>query len=157
MPAMIDTRQQAVTGLVPPSQGEALIREAWPSVTATPGVAGLGEKLARSIILAPLALILFLPLYFKKILPFIAKRYTLTNKRLMIRRGLKPKPACQIDLADIEDVPPGAWQLQHLLPGGHTGSYLERTGCHAPAWRAGGRGVPPDHPQCLQSMGAQEE
>ncbi len=104
MPVMTDTRQQAVTGLVPPQVGEALIREVWPSVAAVPGAAALGEKLAKSIILAPVAAILFLPLYFKKLLPFVAKRYTLTNKRLMIRRGLKPTPAREIALADIQDV-----------------------------------------------------
>ena len=44
------------------------------------------------------------PLYFKKILPFVAKRYTLTNRRLMIQRGLKPRPRQQVALADIDDV-----------------------------------------------------
>ena len=27
-----------------------------------------------------------------KILPYIARRYTLTNRRIMIQRGLKPVP-----------------------------------------------------------------
>jgi hypothetical protein len=47
---------------------------------------------------------LLAPLYFKKILPFIARRYTLTNRRIMIQRGLKPVPIQEVALADIEGV-----------------------------------------------------
>lgn len=119
MSTMTEMSQQAVTGLVPPQIGEALIREAWPSVAAAPGAARLGETLTRTRILAPLAWLLLAPIYFGKILPFIAKRYTLTNKRLMIRRGLKPRPATQIDLADIEDV--------RLQPGSYSHFYRAGT------------------------------
>jgi hypothetical protein len=101
---MLDGRNQAVTGLVPPQRGEALIRETWPGVEDVPAVAGLAHALMRTIILAPVAWLLLAPCYFKKILPFIAKRYTLTNRRLMIRRGLKPTPSREVALADIEDV-----------------------------------------------------
>lgn len=96
---------QAVSGLVPPLVAEANIRTAWPAVTdASPALAALGATLIRTKLLAPLAWLLLAPLYFKKILPFLAKRYTLTNRRLMIQRGLKPKPKQEIALADIDDV-----------------------------------------------------
>jgi hypothetical protein len=102
---MIDVRKQAVTGLVPPQQGEAKIREAWPSVTATcPPAATLGRKLMLSRAGAPFGWGLLLPVYFWKILPFLARRYTLTNRRLMLQRGLKPVPRQEVALADIEDV-----------------------------------------------------
>ncbi|MBY0527113.1 MAG: PH domain-containing protein [Gemmataceae bacterium] len=104
MSSMVDVRKQAVTGLVPPQQGEALIRVAWPAVTAIPPVATLGRKLICSIILAPLGWGLMLPFYFKKILPFIATRYTLTNRRIMIQRGLKPKASAEVALTDIDEV-----------------------------------------------------
>src|SRR5262249_38614922 len=39
-----------------------------------------------------------------KFFPFLCKRYTLTNRRLMIQRGLKPRPIKEIALADIDDV-----------------------------------------------------
>src|SRR4051794_22584824 len=85
--------KQAVTGLTPPQLGEAMIREVRPTVVdAQAGASALGEKLIRSIILAPLGWLLMAPLYFKKIMPFISKRYTLTNRRLMIQKGLKPAP-----------------------------------------------------------------
>lgn len=104
MVAAIPRRTQAISGLVPPQQAEAIIRELWPSVTAVPAVASLGQTLIRTIVLAPLGWFLMLPFYFAKILPFVAKRYTLTNRRLMIQRGLKPKPSHEIELSRIEDV-----------------------------------------------------
>jgi uncharacterized membrane protein YdbT with pleckstrin-like domain len=101
---MLDGRKTAVTGLVPPRRGEAMIRETWPGVNDVPAVAGLAQALMRTIVLAPVAWLLLAPCYFKKILPFIAKRYTLTNRRVMIRRGLKPKPTREVALTDIDDV-----------------------------------------------------
>jgi hypothetical protein len=96
--------KQAVTGVVPPDFGEAMIRQAWPSVTTMPGVATLCEKMMRTIILAPLAwAILALP-YFKKVLPITAKRYVLTNRRVMAVSGWKAKPTHEIALGDIDDV-----------------------------------------------------
>ncbi len=101
---MLDGRKLAVTGLTPPQRGEALIRETWPGVEDVPGAAGLAHGLMRTIVLAPVGWLILAPCYFKKILPFVAKRYTLTNKRVMIRRGLKPTPSHEVALPDIDDV-----------------------------------------------------
>ena len=104
MPTMVDARKEVATGMTTPLNEEVMIREVWPSVTAVPAAAALGQKLIRSIVLAPLGWLLLLPVYFLKILPFVAKRYTLTNRRLMIRRGLKATPAQQVTLEQIDDV-----------------------------------------------------
>jgi hypothetical protein len=101
---MVDYRQQAITGVVPPQAGEATIREAWPSVASAPAIAGLGQTLTRTIVLAPLAWLLMSAVYFGKLLPFAAKRYTLTNRRLMIRRGWKGVPSHEVPLEKIDDV-----------------------------------------------------
>src|SRR5207253_4164706 len=101
---MVDYRQQAVTGVVPPEVGEAKIRESWPSVASAPAIAGLGRALTRTIILAPLAWLVMSVVYFGKLLPFAAARYTLTNRRLMIRRGWKATPSHEIALAKIDEV-----------------------------------------------------
>ena len=101
---MVDYRLQAVTGLVPPESGEAKIRETWPSVASSSLIAGLGQKLTRTIILAPLAWLIMSAVYFGKLLPFLARRYTLTNRRLMIRRGWHGTPSHEIPLANIDDV-----------------------------------------------------
>ncbi|HYT95384.1 MAG TPA: PH domain-containing protein [Gemmataceae bacterium] len=100
----VAVRKQAITGVVPPELGEARIREAWPSVARSPGMASLGRVLTRTIVLAPLAWLVMFFGYFGKVLPFLACRYTLTNRRLMIRRGLKGKPGQQVLLADIDEV-----------------------------------------------------
>src|SRR5690349_2579525 len=107
-------RVQAVTGLTPPQTAEALIREAYPSVTRFPTIASAGRTLIRSIIGAPLGWGVMLFFYFLKILPFGALRYGLTNRRLMVLRGWKQcsglhmvqKSAAseEVALADIDDV-----------------------------------------------------
>lgn len=104
MPLMTDVRQQVVAGVIPPEQDEALVREAWPSVVVFGPIATLGKLMMRSIVLAPLAWMLLLPFYFKKVLPFLATRYTITNRRVMRQRGLRPKPVAEVALADIDDV-----------------------------------------------------
>src|SRR5712692_1492104 len=104
MGTMTDGRKQAVTSLVPPEFGETTIRVVWPSVATSPRVAGLGRWMMRTIILAPLAWLMLAPFYFKKILPGLACRYTLTNRRLMIQRGWRRNPSREITLAEIDDV-----------------------------------------------------
>src|SRR5437660_3432377 len=104
MSTTTDAPQQAASGSTPPQTAETAIREVWPSVTAVPAAAALGKTLIRSIILAPLGWFLLLPIYFMKVLPFVAKRYTLTNRRIMIRRGLKPKPSVEVALGDFDEV-----------------------------------------------------
>jgi hypothetical protein len=101
---MVDYRQQAVTGVVPPEVGEAKIREVWPSVASAPAIAGLGQKLTRTIVLAPLAWLIMSGVYFGKLLPFTARRYTLTNRRIMIRKGWKGVPSHEVPLTKIDDV-----------------------------------------------------
>jgi hypothetical protein len=108
MVAMMDSRKQAVTGLTPPQLEEAVIRIVWPSVAAFPGPAAAGRFLMKTMILAPLGWLMLAPLYFLKVLPGFARRFVLTNRRLMFQKGLRLKPAQEIALADIDDV-----RLQH--------------------------------------------
>ncbi|HZY87247.1 MAG TPA: PH domain-containing protein [Gemmataceae bacterium] len=97
--------RQAVTGVMPPQLGEAQVREAWPTVLeAQSGLARLAHTLIKTIVLAPLGWLLLLPLFGKRLLPFLSKRYTLTNRRLMVQRGLKPSPAQEVALSDIDEV-----------------------------------------------------
>jgi hypothetical protein len=94
----------ALTKIVPLRKGETRIREAWPSVQSQPGLAGLGRALTGTVVLAPLAWLLMSGAYFGKLLPVLARRYTLTNCRLMVRKGWKLAVTQEIALADIEDV-----------------------------------------------------
>jgi hypothetical protein len=97
--------RQAVSGLTPPQQGEAGIRENWPALPGVlAGPAALGKRLIRSIVFAPLGWLVLAPVFALKFTPFICRRYTLTNRRLMIQKGLKPAPVGEIALQDIEEV-----------------------------------------------------
>jgi hypothetical protein len=99
-----ERRTQPITGLTPPEIREALIRVAWPSVSAYPAVAALGRRLILTYLLAPAGWFLMLPFYFLKILPIIGVRYALTNKRVMIQRGWKRAVTSEIALRDIDEV-----------------------------------------------------
>ncbi len=97
--------RQAVAGLTPPQLAEAMIREVWPTIRGvSSGIAGLSATLMRSLFLAPLGWALNGLLFARKFAPFLCRRYTLTNRRLMIRRGWKPAPVQEIALTDIDDV-----------------------------------------------------
>ena len=101
---MAETVAQVVTGVMPPLLGEARIREAFPSVARAPAVATLGRALTATIVLAPLAWLLMAAVYFGKLLPLIGRRYTLTNRRLMIRTVWKGVALKEVPLADLDDV-----------------------------------------------------
>ena len=97
--------RQAVAGLMPPQLGEAMIREVWPTVMdVSSPIASLDRKLMQSVVLAPVGWMLNLLLFGKKFAPFLCKRYTLTNRRLMVQRGWKPAPIHEVALKDIDDV-----------------------------------------------------
>jgi hypothetical protein len=101
--------RQAVAGLMPPQVAEARIREVWPSVVAyMPGLCNLAARLMKMVYLAPITwpvgwLILGF-VFGRKLSPFICRRYTLTNRRLMIQHGLRPSPVQDVALAEIDDV-----------------------------------------------------
>jgi hypothetical protein len=103
--AAVPTTRQAVMGVVAPATGEAMIREVRPTVLSGGAVLpGLARKFMHSIVLAPLGWLMLAPLFAKKMLPFYCERYTLTNRRLMIQKGLKPAPVQSVDLSAIDDV-----------------------------------------------------
>jgi hypothetical protein len=110
MSALADLRDQAVTGVAPPQLVEAIIRDVWPSVAAYPGVASFARATYRTIVFAPLGWLTLAPIYFKKLFGFLpgmaglAVRYRLTNRRLMICKGLQPVPDKEVALDQIKDV-----------------------------------------------------
>src|SRR4051794_38073349 len=109
--------RQAIAGVMPPSLGEARIREAFPGllgVAAAP--AAIAKRLTQTYVLAPLAWLIQGPLFALKFAPMVCRRYTLTNKRLMIQKGWKPAPVQEVPLGEIEDV--------RIGPGGVDAFYL---------------------------------
>ena len=85
-------------------QPERRIREIWPTVARVPAVASLGKLLNNTIILAPAGWLLMSGVYFSKVLPFVAIRYRLTDRRIAIVRGWKGTVSQAVALSDIDDV-----------------------------------------------------
>jgi hypothetical protein len=101
---MAELGKPGINGTLTPTPKEALLRTAWPAVTRWPAIATLGRLLMWPIVTAPLAGLLLAPLYFGKVVPGFGTRYVLTNRRLMVQRGLNWRPVQEIALADIDEV-----------------------------------------------------
>ncbi|MBM4012238.1 MAG: PH domain-containing protein [Planctomycetes bacterium] len=110
-----------VFGVVPPSVSEATVMTVWPSVAST----GLGQALGRlyriregfgPLSIGRLALLATIPvglgLYLSMRLPWAIRRYRLTNRRVIIEKGVNPKVEQYVDLDrfDAIDVVVGAGQ-----------------------------------------------
>ena len=150
------TSRQAVTGLTPPQRAEAIVREVRPSVADHPAVSGPAQMLMQTGFLAPLGWLMLAPLFPLKFLPFVCKRYTLTNRRLMIRRGLaRPRPIQEVALADIDDV--RVDPSRHAFYRSGTLEILSqgKTVLHLPGVAAAG-GVPPQHSRRRARLGARQ-
>jgi hypothetical protein len=105
-----DPQAQAGTAVASPLLGEAIIRDVWPSVAVHSGPAGLARACYRTIFLAPIGWFVLAPFYFMKLasvvpgLSGLATRYRLTNRRLMICKGMKAVPEKEVPLDQIADV-----------------------------------------------------
>lgn len=99
--------QQPISGVVPPATAEATVMTVWPSVAST----GLGRSLGRlyriregvgPISVGRLALLATIPLglmlYFSLRMPWAIRRYRLTNRRVLIERGINPVVEQYVDL-----------------------------------------------------------
>jgi hypothetical protein len=121
--ARIDSH--AITGVVAPKVQEAMIREVWATMTANGPAATLARKLIGTIVLAPVAWLLIAPLFAKRLLGFLpglsglTVKYTLTNRRLMIRKGMKAHATAEIALDQIGEV--------RVVPDGNTDYYVTAT------------------------------
>ena len=110
MPTTVDAHSQAMSEVASPQLREAIIRDVWPSVAAHAGPAGLARATYKTIILAPLGWLILAPFYFAKLLAILpglsglATRYRLTNRRLMVCKGLRPVADKEVPLDRIKDV-----------------------------------------------------
>jgi hypothetical protein len=114
MPVMAEVKTQAVAGVTSPQVGEALIRDAWPGVTSNPAAAKTAHKFYQSgplrYVLAPIGWLILSPFLLKRLagalpgLSGLMKRYRLTNRRLMVCKGVKSEPIQEVGLERIKDV-----------------------------------------------------
>jgi hypothetical protein len=89
--------KQAIAGLAPPELGEATSMVVWPTIGATRAgrlvgqLSAIGSDSGRfftagkamAVLCIPLALAVFV----WNLLPFVMRRYRLTNKRVVVHRG----------------------------------------------------------------------
>ncbi|MFQ3650277.1 MAG: PH domain-containing protein [Gemmataceae bacterium] len=85
---------------------ERRIREVYRATDGVcPPLARLGAALVQSGVLAPLGLLILAPLWLLKFAPFWGcQRYTITNRRLLIRRGWRPYTLCEMPLSELAEV-----------------------------------------------------
>jgi len=105
--------KQMISGVVPPSVAEATVMTVWPSVGSTSLGQALGRlyritsgfgpiSVGRLMLLAtiPLGLMLYLSMR----LPWAFRRYRLTNRRVIVERGISPKVEHYVDLDRFDAV-----------------------------------------------------
>jgi hypothetical protein len=105
---------QPITGVSPASTGESTIMTTWPSMGATAfgqtlgrayGIrAGLGNILTVGNLIALAAIPQALLLYLLNILPWSCRRYRLTNRRLVVEKGLNAKVDKEVPLDKFDAV-----------------------------------------------------
>ena len=96
----------------------------WPTITATtPGRLvgrlaalgpGFGTILTQGVLLSVVTLPISLAVYAWQLMPFVARRYRLTDRRIVIQRGLTPIEHASIayegfDALEVETLPGQAW------------------------------------------------
>jgi hypothetical protein len=117
---------QPIAGVAPPQLSEVTIATVWPSIAATSLGQWLGRRYAidrglpwlpwltagKLIALASIPVVL--PLFFWMLRPHASRRYRITNRRILIERGVRGLLERAVDLGGFDrvdiDVRPGqAW------------------------------------------------
>jgi hypothetical protein len=105
---------QAITGLTPPSTAEITIMTTWPSMGATAFGqqlgrlysirVGFGNILTVGNLIALAAIPQALLLYMLNILPWSCRRYRLTNRRVVVEKGLHAKVDKEVSLDHFDGI-----------------------------------------------------
>ncbi len=115
--------KQAIAGVSPPEVRETTIMTIWPTLAASSDGRMLGRWysirggigwLTIGKIIALLSIPLVLPLYFYTLCPLWIIRYRLTNRRVLIERGIAARAIRWVELdrfdsIDVEVLPGQAW------------------------------------------------
>ncbi len=127
--------KQAIAGVSPSQTSEVTIMTVWPSVASMPQgralgklyaiKSGLGSFLTFGKLFMMVTIPLALGLYFARILPVIGRRYRLTNRRVIVQKGLAGVndrfiALDDFDAIDVQVLPGQAWY--------HAGDLVFRSG-----------------------------
>ena len=110
---------QAVAGAAPPEAGETTSMIVWPSIAAyragrligrLAGVRlGAGRFFTLGKLLALATIPLALALYIWKVLPLVCRRYRLTDRRIIIQKGLSAVDERSVGLDEFDAI-----EIEHL-------------------------------------------
>mgnify|MGYP000968908170 CR=1 FL=1 len=132
---------QPIAGVTPPELVEVTCKVMWPTIGATwagrlvgqlaGSRLGLGKFFTLGKLLAVATIPLSLAVFAWQLMPGICRRYALTNRRIIIRRGLRPVDERWIELdkfdtVDIEILPGQQWLHCGDLLFKHKGSEVLR-------------------------------
>lgn len=106
---------QAITGVSPPTAAETTVMTVWPSMGAAPfaqtlgrmyqiGSPGIGNILSLGNLIALAAIPQALALYLLNILPWNCRRYRLTNRRVVVEKGLQAKVDKEVSLDHFDNI-----------------------------------------------------
>jgi hypothetical protein len=117
--------KQPICGEVPPELEEVACKVVWPTIGATRAGRLVGQLAAIPWGIAPFTLgnlfaLLTIPLsvavFGWQLMPYVCRRYALTNRRIIIRQGLRPRDVRWIGLDEFDridvDVLPGQQWLR---------------------------------------------
>lgn len=106
--------KQAIAGVAPPELDEVTSMIVWPSVAASRvgrvagQLVGVRYRVGRYFVLGRLLALPAIPLallaFAWKLMPFVARRYRLTNQRIHIEKGLSHGPDRSVGLDEFDEI-----------------------------------------------------
>ena len=122
------TMKQAIAGVSPPELGEVTSMIVWPSLATFPLGRALGRlyglkagwsgfRLGRLFMLLTLPVALLL--YFVRLAPGIFQRYRLTNRRVIVERGIGGRVLRAVELDDFDAIEIEVWPGQQWYHAGN--------------------------------------
>lgn len=120
--------KQAIPGVRPPQLEEAEIMTVWPTIAATaPGrligrLCGLKAGFGSFFTLGKLMALLCIPpamgLFFAGLMPGVCRRYRLTNRRVIVAKGLSAVEERWVSLDDFDSIDVQVLPGQEWYPAG---------------------------------------
>lgn len=103
---MPNERTQAIAGVVPPDVAEAVVMQVWPSISASAPGRLLGNLYQMPFLLrVPIVLVTLPIVLLLYALPrHRLVRYTLTTRRVIVQKGIRPQPRQDLALDELEGV-----------------------------------------------------
>jgi hypothetical protein len=107
-------KRQPIAGIMPSELSEVTCKVVWPTIGALPAGRlvgrlaavrlGVGEFFTLGKLLALASIPLSLAVFGWQLMPFVCRRYALTNRRIIIRKGLLPVDEKWIGLEEFDTV-----------------------------------------------------